>query len=269
MEKEFFSMRPRIVDMRDEQRDTGRWLVEGKLVPRLPFTKGVGGGGFRYQTPRHGQMRAKDNSLDDIEGCLQDLDQMEIDFQIVYPTALIWVFDLENKELAGAVCRAYNNYIAEQCSKARKRVSGVALVPIQDPAAAVEEARRAIQQIGASWLPYWNWLVGKHIEHVLEPRAGRQESNWGREPYELPSTVHEPIEDILEGRILSGFEGDENLRSIIDQLGSKGFMYASDYPHSDMDWGRVQAIKGVEALTQAEKAALLGENARRFYNLAI
>jgi predicted TIM-barrel fold metal-dependent hydrolase len=46
-------------------------------------------------------------------------------------------------------------------------------------------------------------------------------------------------------------------------------MYASDYPHSDMDWNRVQTIKGSEALTSAEKADLLGENARRFYNLRI
>jgi len=362
MEKEFFPMRPRVVDLRDEPRDTGRWLVEGRLVPRLPYTKGVGGGGFRYQTPRHAEMKAKDNSLDDIAGRLQDMDRMEIDYQIVYPTALVWVFDMENRELAAAVCRAYNNYIAEQCAKAPKRLGGVALVPIQDPPGAIGEARRAVQElglqgvvipgmvgnrplhakefiaffetmneldapigfhavtgmhytpwadcftdffsthvtampfsmmvammslvgsgllktlpnlrcafleIGASWLPYWNWWVGKHIEHVLEPRAGRKESAWGREPYELPATVHEPGEDILEGRILSGFEGDENLRSIIDQLGSKGFMYASDYPHSDMDWGRVQAIKGSEALSTDEKAALLGENARRFYNLSI
>ncbi|HEY2921667.1 MAG TPA: amidohydrolase family protein, partial [Candidatus Binatia bacterium] len=319
-------------------------------------------GGFRYQTPRHPQMKARDNSLDDIEGRLQDLDQMGIDFQIVYPTALVWVFDLQNRELAAAVCRAYNNYVAEQCAKAPKRINGVALVPIQDPSAASAEARRAVQklglagvvipgivannplhskefipffetineldvpigfhavtgmhdtpwadcftdffsthvtampfsmmvgmmslvrsgllktlphlrgaflEIGASWLPYWNWWVGKHIEHVLEPRAGRKESSWGREPYDLPATVHEPGEDILEGRILSGFESDENLRSIIDQLGRKAFMYASDYPHSDMDWGRVEAIKGSEALTAAEKAALLGENARRFYNLQI
>jgi predicted TIM-barrel fold metal-dependent hydrolase len=287
---------------------------------------------------------------------------MGIDFEVVYPTALVWVFDLENKELAGAICRAYNNYIAEQCAKARTRLSGVALVPIQDPPAASEEARRAIQklglrgvvipgivgneplhakqfvpffetmnelnapvgfhavtgmhytpwadcftdffsthvtampfsmmvammsmvrsgllrtlphlrcaflEIGASWFPYWNWWVGKHIEHVLEPRAGRKESNWGREPYELPSTVHEPMEDIRDGRMLSGFEADENLRFIIDQLGSKAFMYASDYPHSDMEWNRVQAIQGSEALTGAEKADLLGANAQRFYNLKI
>jgi predicted TIM-barrel fold metal-dependent hydrolase len=93
-------------------------------------------------------MKAKDNSLDDIEGRLQDLDQMGLDFQVVYPTALVWVFDLENKELAAAVCRAYNDYIAEQCAKAPKRLGGVALLPIQDPPAAVAEARRAIQKLG-------------------------------------------------------------------------------------------------------------------------
>jgi predicted TIM-barrel fold metal-dependent hydrolase len=129
--------------------------------------------------------------------------------------------------------------------------------------------RCAFLEIGASWLPYWSWWVGKHIEHVLEPRAGRKDSNWGREPYELPATVREPIEEIIEGRILSGFEGDENLRAILDRMGSKAFMYASDYPHSDMDWDRVQAIKRSEALTSAEKSALLGDNARRFYNLQI
>jgi predicted TIM-barrel fold metal-dependent hydrolase len=46
-------------------------------------------------------------------------------------------------------------------------------------------------------------------------------------------------------------------------------MYARDYPHSDMDWNRVQTIKASEALTAAEKSDFLGENARRFYHLQI
>lgn len=73
---------------------------------------------------------------------------MEIDYQIVYPTALVCVFDMDNRELAAAVCRAYNNYIAEQCAKAPNRLGGVALVPIQDPPAAIGEARRAVQELG-------------------------------------------------------------------------------------------------------------------------
>jgi hypothetical protein len=56
--------------------------------------------------------------------------------------------------------------------------------------------------------------------------------------------------------------------AIIDQLGSKGFICQHN-PHSDMEWNRVQAIKGSEALSGAEKADLLGENARRFYNLRL
>jgi hypothetical protein len=36
-----------------------------------------------------------------------------------------------------------------------------------------------------------------------------------------------------------------------------------------MEWNRVQAIKGSEALTVVEKADLLGGNAQRFYNLQI
>ena len=363
IEKEFHPLRPRVIDMPGEPRDQGRWVAEGRVVPRIPFSRGVGGGGFNYPTPRHKQMKARDNSLDDVPGRLDDLDLMGVDYQVVFPTALVWVFDLENAELAGAVCRAYNNYVAEQCSKASKRLNAIAMVPIQDPAGAAEEAKRAVGElglagvllpgmvgnrplhapeyepffaavdeldtpigfhavtgmhdtpwadcftdffsthvtampfsmmvgmmsvarmgilarypnlrcafleIGATWFPYWAWWVGKHIEHVRGPRGdGRHEGNWGREPYTLPETIREPMEDILAGRILSGFEDDENLRAIIEQVGAGSLMYASDYPHSDMDWGRVAAIKKNDSLTQEERAALLGGNARRFYKLEL
>ncbi len=48
---------------------------------------------------------------------------------------------------------------------------------------------------------------------------------------------------------------------------SKSLMYASDYPHSDMNWKRVQAIRAYEGLREAEKDAILGGNAQRFYKL--
>jgi len=128
--------------------------------------------------------------------------------------------------------------------------------------------RCAFLEIGATWFPYWAWWVGKHIEHVRGPRGdGRHEGNWGRDPYTLPETIREPMEDILAGRILSGFEDDENLRAVIDQVGAGSLMYASDYPHSDMDWGRVAAIKNNDSITREERAALLGGNAQRFYKL--
>ena len=76
-------------------------------------------------------------------------------------------------------------------------VAMMSLVGIVKEAAGL---RCAFLEIGASWPPYWNWWVGEDIEHVLEPRAGPQRKRLGREPYDLPATVHEPGEDILAGR---------------------------------------------------------------------
>ena len=64
MEKEYFAKCPRVLDMRGHNLDEGRWLVEGKVVPRVHYSNGVGGGGSRYMTPRHLQMAMKDNSLE-------------------------------------------------------------------------------------------------------------------------------------------------------------------------------------------------------------
>jgi predicted TIM-barrel fold metal-dependent hydrolase len=363
IEKEFHALRPRVIDMPGEARDQGRWLAEGRVVPRIPFSRGVGGGGFNYPTPRHKQMKARDNSLDDIPGRLDDLDLMGVDYQVVFPTALVWVFDLENAELAGAVCRAYNNYVAEQCSKASKRLNAIAMVPIQDPAGAAEEARRAVGQLGLAgvllpgmagnrplhaleyepffaavdeldtpigfhavtgmhdtpwadcfkdffsthvtampfsmmvalmsvtrmglmedlpnlrfafleidgqWLHYWaNW-VNRHVDDAPRVSGGyHREPGWGDEPYLLPEGVRNPHEYIQSGRFLSGYSEHEDLRYLIDHLGPRTFMYASDYPHSDMDWGRVDAIKSNDSITREERDALLGGNAQRFYKLEL
>jgi predicted TIM-barrel fold metal-dependent hydrolase len=76
-----------------------------------------------------------------------------------------------------------------------------------------------------------------------------------------------PLDYIREGRIYSGFESDEDLRHVIDTLGAECLMYASDYPHGDMSWTRVPETKALTTLSEAEKAALLGTNAARFYKL--
>lgn len=355
MEKEYFSRRPRIMDIRGHKTDAGRWLVEGNLIPRVPFSRGVSAGGMRYEAPRHKQMNAKDNSLDDVTGRLKDMDLLGIDIQIVYPTALVGAVDIEDRGLAAAVCRAYNNYLADRCRKAPDRIKGIAIVPLQDPKAAAMETRRAVSElgmvgvtipgmlgnrplhdpeflpffeevnkldipiglhsvtgmhatpwadcfkdffcthittmpfsmmvglmclirsglfetlpnlrvafleIGASWLPYWSWWVGKHVGERVKPQE-----NWGIEPYRLPETVKDPSVYMREGRILTGFEAEENLRGVIDALGPQTLMYASDYPHADMEWNKVKTVKRMGNLTNDEKDAALGTNAKRFYNL--
>jgi len=361
IEKEYFGKRPRVLAIRDHALEEGRWVVEGKVVPRVPFAKGVGAGGFQYMTPRHKQMHMKDNSLDDVEGRLKDLDLLGVDIQVIYPTAFVFVADVEDKDLAAAICRAHNNYVAERCRKAPDRLKGVAIVPIQDPPAAIEEMRRSLKELGlvavtipgivgdkplhspeffpffkaandldcpigchavtgmhstpwadcftdffsthvtampfsmmvalmsvirtglmetlpnlrfafleidATWLHYWSRWVNRHVEDSPRVKGGYHlEPGWGEEPYMLPDTSRDPMEYIQSGRFLSGYSEHEDLRYLIDRLGPKTFMYASDYPHGDTEWERAKETKAMTTLTDEEKSAILCDNAARFYKL--
>jgi predicted TIM-barrel fold metal-dependent hydrolase len=76
------------------------------------------------------------------------------------------------------------------------------------------------------------------------------------------------MEYIQSGRFLSGYSEHEDLRYLIDNLGAKTFMYASDYPHGDTEWDRVHNTRALKTLSAAEKDILLGSNAARSYKLS-
>jgi len=67
-------------------------------------------------------------------------------------------------ELSAAICRAYNTWLAEYCSYDKKRLNGVALIPLQDPARAITElkyAREKLGLVGIFWRP--NKLCGRTL----------------------------------------------------------------------------------------------------------
>ncbi len=76
---------------------------------------------------------------------LVDMDADGIDVAVLYPTAMLtWV---EEADIFGAACRAYNNWLRDYCAAAPDRLYGVALVPLQDPQAAIVEMERAVEQL--------------------------------------------------------------------------------------------------------------------------
>ncbi len=78
---------------------------------------------------------------------LVDMDEEGIDVAVLYPTAMLtWI---EEADIFGAACRAYNNWLHDYCAAAPSRLYPVALVPLQDPDAAVVEMRRAVEHLGA------------------------------------------------------------------------------------------------------------------------
>lgn len=79
---------------------------------------------------------------------LRDMDADGIDVQVIYPSRALSLNDEKQSNLAIDVARAYNDWLAEFCATNPKRLKGVAVVALQDVAAAIAEARRAIEELG-------------------------------------------------------------------------------------------------------------------------
>jgi len=88
--------------------------------------------------------------------------------------------------------------------------------------------------------------------------------------------VREKVSDyiarhIADGRIYVGVEGDEQfLAPAIQAVGNSPFFYSSDFPHevnNDTCKEEIEELLENEALSSADKEAILLKNAERFYRL--
>jgi predicted TIM-barrel fold metal-dependent hydrolase len=71
------------------------------------------------------------------------LDAERIDAAVLYGGLALSLPAIHDPELATWHCRVYNDWIAEFCAASPRRLHAAAALPLQDPVAAVEEARRA------------------------------------------------------------------------------------------------------------------------------
>ena len=76
------------------------------------------------------------------------LEQSGIECTVVYPSAGLAVGRIVDGQWAIAACRAYNSWLYEKFVNASPKIKGMALIPVQDIEAAVEELRRAIKELG-------------------------------------------------------------------------------------------------------------------------
>ncbi|MDH3446323.1 MAG: amidohydrolase family protein [Deltaproteobacteria bacterium] len=78
----------------------------------------------------------------DIEGRLKHMDQLNIDIQVLYPSLFLRPLTAE-AEVEGAICRSYNQWLVDICSRGERRLHWVAVVPVIDINAAVSEVQYA------------------------------------------------------------------------------------------------------------------------------
>ena len=106
---------------------------------------------------------AEDLRGDDPQNMLKAMDREGIDVSIVFRTLgshLVGVDGLD-PELSAAVCRAFNNWLADYCSVDRERLKPAAIMPMHDVQLAVQEARRSVQELGAIALVLSNHPVNR------------------------------------------------------------------------------------------------------------
>ncbi|MCI0548873.1 MAG: amidohydrolase [Candidatus Rokubacteria bacterium] len=86
----------------------------------------------------------------DADAWLRALDKGGVETTVLYPTMGLFLSFLKDREWAVALCRAYNRFLHEEFVRVSPRLRAVALLPVQDPAAAAVELERAVRELGLS-----------------------------------------------------------------------------------------------------------------------
>jgi predicted TIM-barrel fold metal-dependent hydrolase len=116
-----------------------------KEVLALPFFPGFDG--FHRMARRVGDGRPYVIGADDPKTWLDVLNRERIDRTVIYPTGGLAIGFMQDAEWAVAVCRAYNNMMADRYIKLNRRLGAVALLPLQDIQEAAKELRRAVKEL--------------------------------------------------------------------------------------------------------------------------
>jgi predicted TIM-barrel fold metal-dependent hydrolase len=135
-----------VVDSIGEQRvkvlDFNPATGTSDLARLLPQPEGLGRGGFRNLHPET-TLGGMFNKLR-----IEHMDREGIDVQVIYGTLNLFFSSLLDKDFAIALCRAYNNYIADDCRAYRDRLKPVGVICLQDVDEAVKEMRRCVNELG-------------------------------------------------------------------------------------------------------------------------
>src|SRR5438132_9521559 len=98
------------------------------------------------------------------------LDEMGLDFTIIYPSFGLFLVHLGDDELRGIACRALNKLHADCFREYADRMTPVAVIPMHSPAEAIAELEYAVRTLGlkASLMPGY---VRRPIAAVARDRA--------------------------------------------------------------------------------------------------
>ena len=132
-------------------------IAEACLRPRVflrgpfPHLDGLHFGGARPPSPDQPPKRPRVNASDHRMGSAEDwqafLEKAEVKDTVLFTSDGLTIGFIRLPDYATRLCRAYNDYIAERYRRKDPRIHPMALIPMQDPKAAVLELRRAVKDL--------------------------------------------------------------------------------------------------------------------------
>jgi predicted TIM-barrel fold metal-dependent hydrolase len=152
------------------------------------------------------------------------LDELGLDFCVVYPTNALGYYRLPPDKLRRALCRAYNVFTAEQFRPYNDRIIPAAIIPMYTPEEAIEELEFASKQLGLKVVMMGS-LIRRPIPALVEehPEAARF-VEW-YDPIAIDSAHdYEPVwQKLRELRIAPSFHN--GARSILLRNSPSNFCY--------------------------------------------
>jgi predicted TIM-barrel fold metal-dependent hydrolase len=164
MDPKFRDRAPRLVI--DNETGKEKLSVEGQLLGSKQGMGGIGGVGARQGEVKAAEMKYNEGRPGgfDPHARIPDMDLDGIDAAFLYPSMGLFAGAVHDPALAGALCRAYNRWLADYCKPYPDRLFGVAMLPMQSVATAIEEMKFARKELGfkAAFIrpnPYNNKMI--------------------------------------------------------------------------------------------------------------
>jgi len=105
------------------------------------------------------------------------LDELGLDFAVVYPTAGLPVPRVPDAKLRQAVCRAYNVIVAEQFAAFSDRLTPAAIIPMVTPEEAVAELEYVTRELGLK-VAMMGSLIRRLLPSVVDQPDGGRIAEW-------------------------------------------------------------------------------------------
>ncbi len=138
LEPRFLDQRPRLI--RDD-RGTTRYLLDGVAIP-----KGTGRGAWAPEGIMEASLHREGGV--DPKARLVDMNTEGIDVAVLFGTFGLALWAAKEPAFCTALCRAYNDWLADYCGTDTARLKASAALPLRSIPDCVDEGRRAVTELG-------------------------------------------------------------------------------------------------------------------------